>query len=89
MKSRTIAFVRKDLIDEEDYPPSSICVTREEWEGLYFYCMQLDREDDLPFQETDHPEGFNMILLHPETHQLFWVYSIDFEFMEVNEDEPA
>lgn len=79
---RTIAFVRADLLEDEDYPNASICVTREDWESLGFYCMQLDKEDNQPFLETDTEDGYNMILLHPKTKELFWAYSADFEFKQ-------
>lgn len=76
------AYLRKQLIEDEDYTCASICVTREEWERLEFKCMQLDDQDNTPFSEKDHPDGYNMILLHPETHELFWAYSADFDFKD-------
>lgn len=78
---RTCAIAnRKSIEEHDDYPTVSICVTREEWERCKFLCMQLDSQDPTVFIETDHPDGYNMILLHPETHELFWGYSADFEF---------
>lgn len=83
MKTRSIARARRDLMENEDFPHTSIPIRKAEWLSLSFYYMVLDREDDLPFIETDHPAGFNMILLHPNTHELFWGYSIEYEFDEV------
>jgi len=77
---RTYAKIRHELIEDEDYCRASICITIQEWQRLKFLCMQLDSEDPTSFIETDNPDGFNMILLHPETQQLFWVYSADFDF---------
>lgn len=79
--TRTYARLRRDLFGEqpiETSPP----LMHSDFESLSFLCMQLDSdpEDPTPFIETDHPDGFNMILLHPETHRLIWCYSIDFEF---------
>ena len=77
---------QKNIEDHEEYPSStSICITREEWERCKFKYMVLDEEDNTPFLETDHPDGYNMILLHPETHELFWGYSADFDFVENKE----
>lgn len=77
---RTKAFLKRELIEDETYACASITITREEWESLGFLCMQLDSEDPTPFLETDNPDGFNLILLHPKTHQLFWANSCDFDF---------
>lgn len=78
---RTYAKIAKHLIETEDYPIASILITSEEWERLKFICMTLDSQDSIPFLETDHPDRFNMILLHPEKHELFWAYSCDFDYI--------
>lgn len=72
----------QNIQDHDDYPIASICITREEWERNKFKYMVLDKEDNTPFIETDHPDGYNMILLNPETHELFWAYSADFDFVK-------
>lgn len=79
---KTLAYLRKKLIEDEDYTYASICITREEWERLEFKCMLLDDEDNTPFSEKDTEDGFNLILLHPETKQLFWAYSADFDYKQ-------
>ena len=76
----TIAYIRKQLIEDEDYTCASICITREEWETLKFKCMLLDDEDNTAFSEKDTEDGYNLILLHPLTKVLFWAYSCDFDF---------
>lgn len=78
---RIKAFVRREIIDQKMFPYSSKELSFEEWETFKFYCYQLDDDDPTAFSENDHPDGCNMIILHPITYELIWVYSIDFDFM--------
>lgn len=68
------AYVRDDLIEYKDYPPSSEPLTIEEWETLYFDVI------DNPCEDFETEEGFNMIIKHPITQRLIFVCSIDFNF---------
>ncbi len=76
------AYAKKYDIEHGWYPASSIDISPSEWETLQFKHMILDSSDPTPFVETDHPDGFNMILLHPETKVLFWGYTADFDYTE-------
>jgi len=69
-------YVRQDLIDDEDYPSCSECITREEWEMLTFTILET-REG-----MVSHEDGFNMIILHPITKKELYVCSLDFNFCD-------
>lgn len=75
----TTAYMRKSLIEDDNYLASSIELPAGDWQRLEFKYMQLDGDEQV-FSEKDHPDGYNMILLHPETYQLFWAYSSEFDF---------
>ncbi len=76
----TLAYVTNRNIECKDFPITSMKVSQKDWRELCFKCMQLDNEDDLAFKEGDHPDHYNMILLHPRSKKLFWAYSHDFDF---------
>lgn len=80
MKQRVLAYAKKNEIENGYYPTASIYIRRQEWETLKFLYMQLDESDDTDFIPNDHPEGFNVILMHPVTKELFWSYSHDLDF---------
>lgn len=60
-------------------PPTSPQISHRDFKNLAFKGMILDAADGHSIVETDHPEGYNMILLHPRTLRLHWCYSYDFE----------
>lgn len=68
------AFVRRDLIQAGEYPPASIKITPRDWEKLEFNCWLIEGYND------DFEESYNLIMVHPLTCELFWGYSIDFDF---------
>lgn len=70
---KTYAYVRRDLIEEETFPPASISLTADQWTSLLFEIVEC--EDCL-----DDDEGYNMRLIHPGSGEKFLVYSIDFDF---------
>ena len=50
--------------------------------SMIFKHMILDECDGYTIIEDDHPDGFNMLILHPQTHLIHWCYSHDFDFIE-------
>lgn len=81
----TIYVKLRDSVIEEvkDYFGASCpALPFEDWKTLHFKSMVLDESDGHTIVESDHPDGYNMIILHPRTHELIWVYSIDFDFVD-------
>lgn len=75
MRNQTLAYVRKDLIGEV---PTSIQLTFEEQRDLKFKCY-IDE-----FEHT-HEEGYNLLLVHPVSGDIFWGLSIDFDYETIEE----
>jgi len=70
------AYVRPDLIQDEQYPPSSIAITPEEWQTLEFKAWNIQGYNE------GFEEQYTLLLQHPTTFEVFWAYSIDFEFKD-------
>lgn len=69
------AYARPDILEHGLYPPASIGISPQEWRELAFeYTL-----DDYP-EHNGTPEHYNLVLKHPETGDLFWAYSIDFDY---------
>lgn len=84
MIKRTYARLTRDLIDDESYLTSDPQLSLKDLETLTFVCMQLDSEDPTVFVETDHPDGYNLLIMHPISRQIHWAYSCDFDFVNTN-----
>lgn len=70
------AHIRNDL------PPTDPMISGWDLGRLIFKHMILDSADGHSINESDHPDGYNMLILHPETMHLHWCYSHDFDFIK-------
>lgn len=71
----TKAYLRKDLVEAGEVPPSSRGYQRIDWNEAVFEVIGLGDE------EFETQEGFNLCLTSPATGA-FLCASIDFEFTE-------
>lgn len=69
----TLAFVRNELVQQEEWPPASRRVARKDWKALSFPVLLMS---DYELDE----DGFNMLIEHPKSGKIIKVYSIDFDF---------
>ena len=70
----------------DDLPPMSHpAMQKREILTHMFKHMFLDSCDGHMITEKDHPEGYNMLILHPITKCIHWVHSADFDFIDIEE----
>lgn len=69
-----MAFARRDLVTQGDYPACSESIEPELWNRYKFRVLEAPCEDF----ETD--EGFNLLIQHPLNGRTLFVCSIDFDF---------
>jgi hypothetical protein len=68
-------------------PPTHPQLSDKDLCTLLFKSMTLDEADGHSIIESDHPEGFNMLILHPVTHCIHWAYTHDFDWVEFEEED--
>jgi len=83
---RTYAHLRDCRKDEADQVACSPPISSNDLEMLKFLYIQVDSADGDNITEQDHPDGYNMLILHPRTKRIHWAYSHDFDFVD---EEPT
>lgn len=66
---------------DDGIPSTDPQLSRDDLETLEFIDMILDRDDGHHIDETDHPDGYNMLIMHPKTNHIHWAYTWDFDFI--------
>jgi len=79
---RTYAHLRDIRKDEADQVACSPPISSNDLEMLKFLYIQVDSADGDNITEQDHPDGYNLLILHPRTKRIHWAYSHDFDFVD-------
>lgn len=78
--SKTIAFVRRDIVACGEIPPASRPLTMEECESGLFETINMG-------DEFETREGYTLALRDPRTGLCFLACNCDFDFDEVEEED--